>query len=95
MPEKSGTTANSGSRNLRMEYTRHFKAMLKERSIPMSLIKRTLAKPEKVEDHSDGTKHFLRQIPEHDNRWLRIIVNITAVPNKAVTAFFDRRLRGK
>ncbi len=78
-----------------LQYTRHFKAMLKERSIPMSLIKGTLAKPGKVEEHSDGTKHFLRQIPEHGNRWLRIIVNATTVPNKAVTAFFDRRLRGE
>jgi len=69
--------------------------MLKERSIPMSLIKPTLAEPEKVEDRSDGTKHFLRRIPERGNRWLRVIVNISAVPNKAVTAFFDRRLRGE
>jgi len=87
MTEKSGTTANSGSRNLRMEYTRHFKAMLKERSISMSLIKRTLAEPEKVEDHSDGTKHFFRQIPEHGNRWLRIIVNIAVVPKKRLQLF--------
>ncbi len=78
-----------------MQYTRHFKDMLKERSILMSLVNRTLAEPEKVEDHPDGTKHFLRQIPEQGNRWLRIIVNITVVPNKAVTAFFDRRLRGE
>jgi len=95
MTEKSGTTANSGSGNLRMEYTRHFKAMLKERSIPMSLIKRVLAKPEKSEDRSDGTRHFLRRIPKRGNRWLRVIVNVTVVPNKAVTAFFDRRLRGE
>jgi hypothetical protein len=87
MPEKSRTTANGSSGSPRMKYTRHFKAMLKERSIAMSLIKHTLAEPEKVEEHSDGTKHFLRQIPEHSKRWLRIIVNITTVPNKAVTAF--------
>ena len=79
----------------RLQYTRHFKSMLKERSIPMSLIKPTLAEPEKVEDHSDGTKHFLRRIPKRGNRWLRVIVNTTAVPNKAITAFFDRRLRGE
>jgi len=78
-----------------MQYTRHFKAMLKERSIPLSLVKHTLAEPEKVEEHSDGTKHFLRRIPKHGNRWLRIIVNTATKPNKAVTAFFDRRLRGE
>jgi hypothetical protein len=78
-----------------LQYTRHFKTMLKERLIPMSLINRALAKPEKIEDRSDGTKHFLCRIPERGNRWLRVIVNITAEPNKAVTAFFDRRLRGE
>jgi len=78
-----------------MQYTRHFKTMLKERSIPMSFINYTLTEPEKVEDHADGTRHFLRKIPKHRNRWLRVIVNITVVPNKAITAFFDRRLRGE
>ena len=80
---------------LGLQYTRHFKTMLKERSIPMSVIKRTLADPEKVEDHPDDTRHFLRRIPKRGNRWLRVIVNTTAVPNKAITAFFDRRLRGE
>jgi hypothetical protein len=78
-----------------LQYTRHFKAMLKERSIPMSLVTRTLTEPEKVEERADGTKHFLRRIPKRKNRWLRVIVNITVIPNKAVTAFFDRRLRGE
>ncbi|MCX5638712.1 MAG: DUF4258 domain-containing protein [Planctomycetota bacterium] len=78
-----------------LQYTRHFKAMLKERSIPMSLITRTLTEPEKIEERADGTKHFFRRIPKRKNRWLRVIVNTTVIPNKAVTAFFDRRLRGE
>jgi hypothetical protein len=41
-----------------LQYTRHFKAMLKERSIPMSLVTRTLTKPEKLEERADGTKIF-------------------------------------
>ena len=77
-----------------MQYTRHFKDMLKERSISLSLVNRTLSEPEKVEERPDGTKHFLRRIPKHGNCWLRIIVNNATKPNKAVTAFFDRRLRG-
>ena len=78
-----------------IQYTRHFKAMLKERSIPMSFITSTLTEPDKVEDRDDGTRHFLRQIPKRGNRWGRVIVNITVVPNKAITVFFDRRLRGE
>jgi hypothetical protein len=77
------------------QYTRHFKDMLQERSIPMSFITITLTKPEKVENHDDGTMHFLRQIPRRDNRWLRVVVNVVVEPNKIITAFFDRRLRGK
>ena len=69
--------------------------MLRERAIPMAYIKSSLAKPEKTEERDDGTKHFLRRIPEYGNRWLRVIINVSATPNKAVTAFFDRRLRGK
>jgi hypothetical protein len=76
-------------------YSRHFKDMLKELSIPMSFITNTLNKSEKVEDRNDGTRHFLRKIQKNENRWLRVVVNINIVPNKIITAFFDRRLRGK
>ncbi len=95
MTKKSKVTANRYSGGPKMEYTRHFRDMLKERSIAMSLVERTVAEPEKVEEHSDGTKHFLRKIPEHGNRWLRIVVNVATAPNKAVTVFFDRRMRGE
>jgi hypothetical protein len=95
MPKKSRKDSNAGAGKLPIQYTRHFKDVLSERSIPTAFIKRTLAKPEKTEERSDGTKHFLKRISEHGNRWLRVIINVSVVPNKAVTAFFDRRLRGK
>jgi len=78
-----------------MRYSDHFKGMLKERAIDEAWIERVCSEPEKVEDKPDGTRHFLRKIPEHGNRWLRVVVNITVDPHKAVTAFFDRRLKGK
>jgi hypothetical protein len=81
--------------NPKVEYTWHFRTVIEERAIPMSAIKAALAEPEKVEEHPDETKHFLRRIPQHGNRWLRVVVNTKAVPMKAITAFFDRRLRGK
>ncbi len=76
-----------------MELSKHFQDMLKERSIQQKWVEKTLAEPEKIEDYKDGTKHFLCRIPDHGNRWLRIIVNIQSEPNKAITAFFDRRVR--
>jgi len=76
-----------------MEFAEHFKNMLKERSIQQEWVDRVLHEPHKVEDHENGTRHFLRQIEEHGDRWLRVVVNIQVEPNRAVTAFFDRRLR--
>ena len=78
-----------------METTKHFKKMLEERSIQQEWVDKVVNDPEKVEDHKDGTRHFLRCIQEHGNRWLRIVVNIQVQPNRAVTAFFDRRMGGK
>jgi hypothetical protein len=46
--------------------------------------------PVLVEDHEDGTRHFLRPIAAFGGRWLRVILNVRA--NRKVTAFFDRRV---
>ena len=78
-----------------MKYTQHFKDMMKERLIQLTWVDMTLNEPEKVDDKPDGTRHYLRRIPEHGNRWLRIVVNVEAKPNKAVTVFFDRGMKGK
>lgn len=85
--------AKYGTLKFKMELTKHFHEMLKERSISLSWVEMTLDEPARVEDHDDGTRHFLRKIEEHGNRWLRVIVNIESQPNRAITAFFDRRLR--
>lgn len=71
----------------------HFTDMLKERGIQREWVDRALEAPDRVEEHEDGTKHYIKQIPEHGNRWLRVIVNVVSIPEKRVTAFFDRRLR--
>jgi hypothetical protein len=78
-----------------MEFTKHFSAMLEERSIRKEWVDKAVNEPEKVEDHEDGTRHFLARIQKHGDRWLRVVVNIHVRPSRAVTAFFDRRLRGK
>jgi hypothetical protein len=67
--------------------------MLQERGIKREWVDNTIAAPARTEDHIDGTRHFLKQIPEFGDRWLRVIVNVTSDPVKRVTAFFDRRLR--
>lgn len=59
-----------------MYKTKHFMDMLKERDISPEWIERTLEDPDRTVDHEDGTRHYMKMIPEHDNRWLRIVVNI-------------------
>ncbi|MGE4490339.1 MAG: DUF4258 domain-containing protein [Kiritimatiellales bacterium] len=71
----------------------HFTDMLKERGIQREWADRAFEAPDRVEEHEDGTKHYIKQIPEYGNRWLRVIVNVASIPEKRVTAFFDRRLR--
>jgi hypothetical protein len=78
-----------------MEFTNHFRNMLEERSIRKEWVDKYVNEPEKIEDHEDGSRHFLRRIEEHGNRWLRVVVNMQGQPNRAVTAFFDRRLGRK
>jgi hypothetical protein len=73
--------------------TSHFRQMLMERNIREDWVERTLSNPDRVEEHEDGTKHFLKEIPEFGHRWLRIVVSVAIEPEQAVTAFFDRRLR--
>ena len=76
-----------------MDRTTHLRKMLSERNIQEQGVERALKKPDRIETHEDGTKHYLKQIQEYDNRWLRIIVNSELEEPLAVTVFFDRRLR--
>ncbi len=76
-----------------MEDSIHFADMLREREIKREWVNAALESPDRTEDHDDGTRHFIKQIPEFGNRWLRVVVNVAGFPEKRVTAFFDRRLR--
>ena len=71
----------------------HFEDMLGERGIAPEWPERAMTDPDTTEEHDDGTRHFIKRIPEFGNRWLRVIVNVRAKPERRVTAFFDRRLR--
>ena len=72
-----------------MEDSAHFEDMLHERQIAREWANRAIREPDQTEDR---TRHFIKQIPEFGNRWLRVIVNTNSVPAYRVTAFFDRRL---
>ena len=70
--------------------------MLIARSIQREWVEQALNYPALVEIHDNNqTVHYLKKIAENENRWLRVVVNREKIPHKAVTTFFDRRLRRK
>jgi hypothetical protein len=76
-----------------MDFTAHCRQMLQERQIPVEWAERALIQPDRTEDRVDGTRHYIKQIAEHGNRWLRVVISDADGSPTCVTVFFDRRLR--
>lgn len=78
-------------------YTRHARDALLKRGIAEEWVMRTLDQPQLQEsDVLDAAlEHRLLEIPEHGGRVLRVIVNRTVTPELVITAYFDRRMKGK
>ena len=79
------------------ELTLHAKVALAEREIALEWMERTLAAPElRLPDPDDATvERRDRRIPEHGGRVLRVAVNITVEPERVVSVFFDRKMKGR
>jgi uncharacterized DUF497 family protein len=77
--------------------TKHAKKALAEREIPIAWVERTLAGPELcLPDTADATvERRYRKITEYGGRVLRVAVNTAVEPNRVVSVFFDRRMKGK
>lgn len=75
----------------------HAQERIKQRGIQEEWIKRTLSSPEKVEeDPEDSTKvHVFRAIPEFNGRVLHVVYNRDRSPWHIISAFFDRKYKGK
>ena len=70
-----------------MESSDHFETMLRERGIKVEWAEAAIADLLRIEDHQDGTRHFLKPVAAFGGRWLRVLVSVQA--NREVTAFFD------
>lgn len=82
---------------MNFELTKHAKRALAEREISLEWVERTLEAPElTLPDPDDAAveRRFLR-IPEFGGRVLRVAVNTTVEPNRVVSVFFDRGMKGK
>jgi len=82
---------------IRYQLTAHAAAVIAEREIDPEWVRRVLSGPERTEaDRSDPSlTHALGRIEERDHRVLRVVYNASVEPLRVVTAYFDRRLRGK
>lgn len=79
------------------EFTRHARDALRKREILEEWVQRVLQQPQKIEaDRLDPSlEHRMLPIVEKEDRVLRIIVNRTVSPERIITAYFDRKLKGK
>ena len=82
---------------MKFELTKHAKKVLAEREIPLEWMERTLVEPELRQPDPDdaAVERRFRRIPEFGNRVLRVAVNTAVEPNRVVSVFFDRKMKGK
>lgn len=82
---------------MKFELTQHAKKALAEREIPLEWVERAMSAPElRLPDPDDATvERRYRRIPEHGGRVLRVAVNIAVEPERIVSVFFDRKMKGK
>ena len=82
---------------MKFDLTQHARRAVTEREIAIEWIERTLEGPElTVADPIDTTiERRFRRIPEFGDRVLRVAVNTTVEPNRVVSVFFDRKMKGK
>jgi len=69
--------------------------MLDERNIKEEWVWRTINTPDFITKSEKGITHYFRNISEHNNRTLHIIINMIVSPHKIITVFFDRRIRSE
>ena len=80
---------------MQVEFTQHARDVIAERRLDFEWIRLTMESPQLIENAADGTRHFLARLPEHEGRVLRVVVNLQVDPPLVVTAFLDRRMRGR
>ena len=79
------------------ELTQHARDVLVERKIPIAWLERALQKPTLVKpsviDPTAESRFVV--IPEFGHRVLRVVVNKQAFPERIISLYFDRAMKGK
>lgn len=76
-------------------FSGHARDMLQERNIAVQWVLQAMESPDRTEVATEGNTHYIRAIPEHGGRFLRVVVDTRTTPKRVVTVFFDRRLGRK
>jgi hypothetical protein len=79
------------------ELTLHARNVLHERHIAVEWMERVIADPALIEPSATDltVESRFAKIPEHGNRVLRVVMNKTVVPQRVVSVYFDRTMKGK
>jgi hypothetical protein len=79
------------------ELTQHTRDVIEERQISIDWLERVLVSPALIEASITDPELESRfaKIPEFRDRVLRVIVNTQVVPERVVSVYFDRRMKGK
>ncbi len=79
------------------QMTKHARMALEEREILIEWMERAMTAPELITpDPEDATvERRFRRIPEFGGRVLRVAVNTAVEPERVVSVFFDRTMKGK
>jgi hypothetical protein len=85
------------NKNIEFILTTHANKVVVEREIKHEWIQRILTNPMKIEvDENDlEVFHALGQIPENDNRVLRVVFTKNGNMFKIITTYFDRTMRNR
>ena len=75
------------------QFTNHAINMVSERNIQDEWISAALNQPDKIEFINNEELHYIKQIKENGNRFLKIVVNPFSQPKRIITIFFDRRIK--
>ena len=79
------------------DLTKHARDVMEERRIDFAWMERVLAAPALVQPSitdPDLESRFAK-IPEFGDRVLRVVVNKQVVPERIVSVYFDRKMKGK
>lgn len=76
-----------------IELSSHALDMIRERGVPEEWVWWAIRLPDEIKGGIDQNEHYIKAIPEHGGRFLRVVVNPHVWPKRVVTVFFDRRLR--